>query len=512
MKVNLTDLANLQNELTAVTAINANSTLIEGAVDNTLSRDGTSPNQMMANLDMNTNRILNLPAPGIPTEPLRLQDLIDFEGGGITVLTQASQIQSTPFSTISATNVQAALQEIVAESTAVTSFLDSTFDIKDSGDITKKVNFEVSGVTTGTTRTMTIPNENTTLVGTAATQTLTNKSIDSGQLTGTIATARLPAFGSGDVSFAAAGGAGTIANNTVTNAKLAQAGAATLKGNVTAGTANETDFTIQGLTNLATPSSTLDFLPIYDHVAGTIKNCTPGAIVGSTVAGVSSFNTLTGAVTSNINHQVFTATGTYTPTSGMLHCIVECVGGGGGGGGSAGTASDIFIAGGGGGGAYSRVKLTAAQIGASKAVTIGAGGTGGVAAANGGVGGTTSLGSLCVAVGGTGGVFSSVAQIGNGGTGGLGSGGTGDLSSDGTSGGGGYYSTTATILVGVGHGGSSFFNGGAAPAVNGTNVNGNAGGRYGGGGSGALTNNTTNTATGGAGGAGVVIVTEYINL
>lgn len=81
-KVNLADLVNLQNETTAVTQINSNSHAIEAGFDNTLSRDGTSPNSMNANLDMNSNRIFNLPIPSSATEPLRFQDLSDFIGGG----------------------------------------------------------------------------------------------------------------------------------------------------------------------------------------------------------------------------------------------------------------------------------------------------------------------------------------------------------------------------------------------------------------------------------------------
>lgn len=38
---------------------NENNQLVEDAVENTLSRDGTSPNQMEADLDMNSNDILN---------------------------------------------------------------------------------------------------------------------------------------------------------------------------------------------------------------------------------------------------------------------------------------------------------------------------------------------------------------------------------------------------------------------------------------------------------------------
>jgi len=89
-KITLTNLVNLQNETTAVNAINTNSNVITLAMDNTLSRDGTSPNTMGANLDMNSNRILNLPAPSSNNEPLRKID-------GITAGIQGPQgIQGIP--------------------------------------------------------------------------------------------------------------------------------------------------------------------------------------------------------------------------------------------------------------------------------------------------------------------------------------------------------------------------------------------------------------------------------
>ena len=59
-----------------------------------------------------------------------------------------------------------------------------------------------------------------------------------------IASTDLPAFGSGDVAFAAGGGAGTIAADAVTNAKMADMVANTVKVNATAGTANPTDLSI----------------------------------------------------------------------------------------------------------------------------------------------------------------------------------------------------------------------------------------------------------------------------
>lgn len=57
-------------------------------------------------------------------------------------------------------------------------FADNAFTLQDDGDPTKQLQFQVSGVTTGTTRTLTAPNANTTIVGTDATQTLSNKTID----------------------------------------------------------------------------------------------------------------------------------------------------------------------------------------------------------------------------------------------------------------------------------------------------------------------------------------------
>ncbi len=74
-KLTLADLASLANETSAIATINANNALIETAIDNTLSRDGTSPNEMEAPLDMNSNRILNLPEPISANEPVRLQDM-----------------------------------------------------------------------------------------------------------------------------------------------------------------------------------------------------------------------------------------------------------------------------------------------------------------------------------------------------------------------------------------------------------------------------------------------------
>lgn len=75
-KLTLASFASLQSG-SAISALNNNFAEIISAFENTLSRDGTSPNYMSYDLDMNSNRISNLvPAIG-DTEPVRLKEFQD---------------------------------------------------------------------------------------------------------------------------------------------------------------------------------------------------------------------------------------------------------------------------------------------------------------------------------------------------------------------------------------------------------------------------------------------------
>jgi hypothetical protein len=64
-KLTLTDLTSLTNESTAISQINANGGLIEVALENTLSRDGTTPNTMTSDIDLNGNDLLNIGTIGL---------------------------------------------------------------------------------------------------------------------------------------------------------------------------------------------------------------------------------------------------------------------------------------------------------------------------------------------------------------------------------------------------------------------------------------------------------------
>lgn len=210
--------------------------------------------------------------------------------------------------------------------------------------------------------------------------------------------------------------------------------------------------------------------------------------------------------------QVFTSNGTYTPTADMAYVEVEIVGGGGAGGGAANTGSGERSAGAGGGaGEYARGVFSSATIGASQAVTVGAGGTG-VSGSTGNTGGTTSLGALITAVGGTGGqgtgaLGSGASNVlgGAGGTGGSG----GSFRTNGGVGGSAYVSLSGEPANFSGYGGCSYFGGGGQNKYR-LGADGNAGTPYGSGGGGAVGLYPNGAQTGGAGKAGVVIIKEYI--
>lgn len=211
----------------------------------------------------------------------------------------------------------------------------------------------------------------------------------------------------------------------------------------------------------------------------------------------------------NIQSFITAGTATYTPTTGMKYCVAECIGGGAAGGGAQATgAGNVSVAGGGGSGQYSLAVFTAATIGASQTVTIGAGGTAN-SGATGGNGGTSSLGALLTSGGGSGGVSgaSGIVSSANGGTGG--SGGTGSVfTSRGNSGLGAAASVAGTIGF-SGAGANSQFGAGGTGLYSGSGA-GNAGTGHGSGGGGGMNQASQSATNGGVGQPGAIIITEYI--
>ncbi|WVR18346.1 hypothetical protein y223_00066 [Bordetella phage PY223] len=209
-----------------------------------------------------------------------------------------------------------------------------------------------------------------------------------------------------------------------------------------------------------------------------------------------------------VNMRVFPASGTWTKPAGLKSVVVEVQGAGGSGGGAmSATSGNASIGGGGLGGGYARKRILAADLGATEAVTVGAGGAR-VAGGTGLAGGQSSFGAHCSATGGGfGGVAapnSTLAVISSNGSPGIGIG--GDINAaGGFSRRGIRFEGTATGSF-AGDGGGSHFcgsQGGTAGNNHGADAL-----SYGGGGGGAHSTGSS-AKEGGKGGDGLVIVWEF---
>lgn len=252
---------------------------------------------------------------------------------------------------------------------------------------------------------------------------------------------------------------------------------------------------------------------------GSITVSATGTFNGNAILGNNDSDALTvnahGAnVAIPIGRQIFTTSGTYTPTTGTYRVRVRMVGGGGGGGGATGAAN---VGAGGGAGGYVEAWIDPGAAITGGTVTIGTGGAGGddtgaYPAGFGVAGGDTSAviqGTTYTAGGGGGGAGSaapSATALTAGGSAGAALS-FGDVVAAGAPGSPGI-KLSASLCV-SGSGGSGPFGGGGGgvtagasgwPATNGTG--------YGSGGSGGSGAASTGYA-GGDGAPGLVIIEEY---
>lgn len=209
-----------------------------------------------------------------------------------------------------------------------------------------------------------------------------------------------------------------------------------------------------------------------------------------------------------INTQVFTASGTYTPTPGTSRVKATVVGGGGGGGASnitgAGQAA-CGVSGGGGGWAIGWVTVNFPNA----PVTVGAAGAAGISQVSDGTSGTASTFSGLTGGGGGGGANGNAAATptvygaANGGTG------TGGSLVNGNGSGAANGISASAVAVIAGASGGSLYGGSVGFGTVSGSAPGRAGGAPGAGGCGAAGAQNAAAQPGGAGAGGIVIIEEY---
>lgn len=180
INVILSPVGNLIDTTTAGSTINKNFAALQTALTDAYSISGQSPNQLESNLDVNSNQILNLPAPVGATSPLRLQDLSDFTnsgtvsnipaGGTVGQVLSKNSNNSYDLAWATESGSLSAGTNIAIVSNVVSTVASPTF----------------TTVTTPTlinTGTLTLPTSNDTLVGRTTTDTLSNKTLSSPVMT-----------------------------------------------------------------------------------------------------------------------------------------------------------------------------------------------------------------------------------------------------------------------------------------------------------------------------------------
>lgn len=379
---------------------------------------------------------------------------------------------------------------LLATATAA-SVQDSTFSIYDNGDSTKLIAFQASGITTGTTRTITMPDSNVDLGG------LVNANIATGAA---IARSKI-----------ASGTADHVVINSGAGALSSEATLAVARGgtNLASGTSGGVlAYTASG--TLASSAALASGQVVLGGGAGTV----PATLAAGTSGQYLKSNASSAATWASFiprSMQVFTSgtAATYTTPAGITAIEVTVVGGGGGGGGTSTTAAQSGAGGGGGGGCVLTKLITSPA--ATYTYTVGPGGAGGTAGTNDGTAGTTSTfsGGTLSAQGGSGGGGSSnsATPVFGGSYGAGGACTNGDVQTPGDDGSPGQI-LNGTTQVHSGRGGGNPL-GPATHGVQNTSGTGVAASQYGAGGSGGADINGTSSRAGGAGAAGVIIVREF---
>lgn len=209
------------------------------------------------------------------------------------------------------------------DNTNTVTLKDTLFTLQDDGDATKQARWQLSGITAGQTRVITVPDSDLTLVGVALTQTLTNKTLSAPVISSIVNSGTLTLPTSTDTLV------GRDTTDTLTNKTLGVSNTVTLKDSlftlqddgdvtkqakwqlsgITAGqtrtiTVPDFDLTLVGLTNAQTLTNKTLTSPIISTISNT-----------GTLTLPTSTDTLVGrATTDTLTNKTLTAPAMTAPT------------------------------------------------------------------------------------------------------------------------------------------------------------------------------------------------------
>lgn len=187
--------------------------------------------------------------------------------------------------------------EFTSESstTGAITIKDANFTVQDDADPTKQFKFQASGITAGQTRTFTVPDASTTMVGTDTAQTITNKTIDADQNT-------ITNIDNADIKAAAAIGHSKLADITAGSVLMGNG------SNVPTATALSGDVTVN--------SSGVTAIGAGKVTNAMLATATSANTAGAVVARDGSGNFSAGTITASLSGNATNVTGTVAIANG----------------------------------------------------------------------------------------------------------------------------------------------------------------------------------------------------